>query len=97
MPDSPPISTVLLVAATLLDGRKHLLHGVAAAEDVGKFVPAVERALQQQIFLLQAARLEVLPDLQPQLVHAERLDEVIDGAEPHRLDRGVGRRETPSS
>jgi signal transduction histidine kinase len=38
-------------------------------------------------------RFEVLPDLQPQLVHAERLGEVVDGAEPHRLDGGVGRRE----
>jgi hypothetical protein len=38
-------------------------------------------------------RVEVLADLQPQLVHAERLGKVIHGAKTHRLDRRVGRRE----
>ena len=56
-------------------------------------MPAVQRALQQQVLLLQTARLEVLPDLQPQLVHAERLGEVVERAEAHRLHRGVRRRE----
>src|SRR5688572_31358178 len=56
-----------------LDGGKHLLHRLAAAKDVRKFVAAVQRALQQDIFLLEATRLEMLPDLQPQFVHAERL------------------------
>jgi hypothetical protein len=34
-------------------------------------------------------RFEVLPDLEAELVHAERLGEVVDGAKPHCLDGGA--------
>ena len=93
VPDSPVTSTVLLVLAIVSIIWNTASMRVAAADDVGELVTRVQRALEQHVLLLQPARLEMLPDLQPQLVHAERLREVVDGPEPHRLDRGLGRGE----
>ena len=53
----------------------------------------VQRALEQDVLLLEPMRFQVLADLQPQFVHVERLGEVVHRAEPHRFDRAVGRRE----
>ena len=87
-------------AVGLGDGFDHAEHGehrLAAADDVRELVARVQRALEQHVLLLQPVRLEVLPDLQPQLVHAERLGEVVDGAEAHRFDRGARSTRTRSS
>ena len=66
-------------------------HRLAASDDVRELVARVERLLEQDVLLLQLRRLEVLSDLQPQFVHAERLGEVVHGAETHRFDRRARR------
>ena len=49
-----------------------------------------QRALEQDVLDTQPAGLQVLPHLEAQLVHVERLGEVVRRAEPQRLDRGLG-------
>ena len=81
-------------AVGLRDGLDHLEHGehrVAAADDVAELVRVFSARLSRTFSCLSRMRLEVLPHLQPQFVHVERLGEVVHGAEPHRFDGGVGR------
>ncbi len=51
-----------------------------------------EGALQQDVFLLEVAVLDLLAHLHLQQVDIERLAQVIARSEPHRLDGGLRRR-----
>ena len=73
-----------------LEDREHLL---AAPDDIGELMAGPERALQQHVLLPELPLLERVADFDLQLVDVERLAEVVVGAQPHRLDGGVGRRE----
>ena len=93
VPDSPPTSTVLLVLATI-----SIVENTACIASLRPMMlenswRVFSARFSSRFSCFSRLRLEVLPDLQPQLVHAERLREVVDRAEPHRLDRGVGGRE----
>ena len=74
------------------DHPEHVEHWVAATDDVRELITGVQRLLEEDVLLLETMRLEVLPNLQPEFVHAEWLGEVINSAQAHRLDRSAGRR-----
>ena len=78
-----------------LDQLEHGEHRVAAADDVRELVRQAERPLEQHVLLPQLALLELLAHLHLQLVDVERLAQVVAGAEPHRLDGGLGATRTP--
>ena len=80
-------------AGDRLDHLEHVEHRLAAADDVRELVRQPERPLQQHVLLPQLAVLDLLADLHLQQIDVERLAQVVAGAEPHRLDGGVGRRE----
>ncbi len=83
---------VLLVRATVSIILNTASIAFAAADDVGELMREAERPLEQEILLLQLTVLDLLADLHLEQVDVERLAQVVAGAQPHRFDRGVGRR-----
>ena len=77
------ICSISLKMASILSLRPTMLR---------ELMGAAERALEQHVLLAEMPLLERVAHLHLQLVHVERLAEVIVGAEPHRFDRGVGGR-----
>jgi hypothetical protein len=76
-----------------LDHLEDLEHRRASSDDVRELVREAERPLQQQVLLPQLPVLDLLAHFHLQQIDVERLAQVIAGAQPHRLDGGVGRRE----
>ena len=76
-----------------LDHLEDVEHRLAAADDVRELVRQAERPLQQDVLLPELAVLDLLADLHLEQIDVERLAQVIAGAEPHRFDGGLGRRE----
>ncbi len=76
-----------------LDHLEHLQHRLAAPDDVRELVRQSERPLQQDVLLPKLAVLDLLANLHLQQIDVEGLAQIVAGAEPHRLDGGVGRRE----
>jgi hypothetical protein len=71
-----------------IDGRQHRLQRAAAADQVARW-RALERAAQVAVLQHEAPVLGEPADLGDQLLVAERLQQVVDGAEPQRRDGGV--------
>ena len=89
VPVSPVMSTVLFVSRDQLRRLVHFLHRPAAADHA--VVVEVGVALADQVGVLGAQPLvrERPVDHHEQLVDLERLLQVVEGAEPHRLDRAL--------
>ena len=92
VPVSPVISTVLFVSATQLGASDHVLHRAAAPDDA--VVVELLVALVEQVAVLRAQPLvlERAPHDDQQLVDLERLLQVVERAELHRLDGALDRR-----
>ena len=73
----------------LLDDRQHRLQGAAGADDAVEVVDVLLGVAQVFDLVLEAAVLEGLLDLELHLLDLERLLHVVEGADLHRLDRGV--------
>ena len=75
-----------------LDHLEHVEHRFASADDVGELVRQPERPLEQHVFLPEVPALDLLADLHLEQVDLERLAQIVAGAQPHCLDRRLGRR-----
>ena len=95
VPDSPVSRMVLLVGDTSRSSED-AEHRLAAADDVRELVRQPQRALEQDVLLLQLAVLDLrrAPSCL-QEIDVERLAQVVAGAEPHRLDRASRSTRTP--
>ena len=91
VPVSPVMSTVLLVSATQLGALDDLLHRAAAADDAVVIELLVALAEQVAVLGAQPLVIERAPDDDQQLVDLERLLQVVERAELHRLDRALDR------
>ena len=69
-----------------LDQREHRLHFVALRDDVGVGVAAAQLFAQRAVFLAQAARIELLADLQDEFGERKGLRHKVARADLHRLD-----------
>ena len=77
----------------LLHHRQHRLQRAAGADDAVEVVDVLLGVAQVLDLVLEAAVLEGLLDLELHLLDLERLLHVVEGADLHRLDRGVDRAE----
>ncbi len=81
--------TVLFDFATTSDGPDHFLHPPAAADDAVVIELGVALADQIAMLELQALVFDGAIGHDQQLVDLERLLQVVEGAEFHRLDRAL--------
>ncbi len=79
----------------LADQVEHGEHLVAFADDVGKVVALLQRALELDVFFAQAAAFDGLRDLHEQFIVGPRFGDVVLRAAlergPRHVDRAVGR------
>ena len=83
--------TVLLVSATQLRAPDHFLHRAAAPDDAVMVELLVALAEQIPVLGAEPLVLERAPDDDEQLVDLERLLQVVERPELHRLDRALDR------
>ena len=75
----------------LHDARQHVADRLRAADDVLEVVALLELLGEELNLAVQAPALERLRHLHEQLLLAERLLDVVEGADAHGLDRALDR------
>ena len=93
VPVSPRISTVVLLLATFLTTDNTDCSAPLCADDAVEVVDVLLGVAEVFDLVLEAAVLDGLLDLELHLLDFERLLDVVEGADLHRLDRGVHRAE----
>ena len=73
------------------DAPEHLAHGPRSADDVLELVAILELAREERHLAGEAPVVERLGDLDEELLLGERLLDVVEGAEAHRLDGALDR------